>query len=65
MLFVIRADADPALTAHVQALGESNRRIVFAHGQPEENFSISMNNAVGATSGDWLIFPSSTSRFAP
>lgn len=65
VLFVIRADADPALTAHVQALGESNRRIVFAHGQPEENFSISMNNAVGATSGDWLIFPSSTSRFAP
>ncbi|GAB5560387.1 MAG: hypothetical protein SynsKO_20340 [Synoicihabitans sp.] len=66
LLFVIRADADPALTAHLNKLTQSDpERINFFHGQPEENFSLSMNHAVGAANGDWLMFPRASSRFAP
>jgi glycosyltransferase involved in cell wall biosynthesis/GT2 family glycosyltransferase len=65
LMVVIRADANPALTAHVQSLVKQDARITFAHGQPEENFAISMNNAVGAAAGDWFMFPTASARFAP
>ncbi|WP_221032939.1 glycosyltransferase [Actomonas aquatica] len=66
LLFVIRADADPALTAHIETIVKTDpQRIRFCHGQPEENFSLSMNNAVGAATGDWLLFPTAGARFAP
>jgi glycosyltransferase involved in cell wall biosynthesis/GT2 family glycosyltransferase len=66
LLFVIRADADPALTAHIETIVATDpERIRFCHGQPEENFSLSMNNAVGAAKGDWLMFPLASSRVAP
>ena len=57
LLVVIRADADPALTAQVQRIGETDPRVRFAHGQPDENFAVSLNNAVGAAKGDWVMFP--------
>lgn len=57
LLVVIRAEADPELTAHVQKLGTKDERIRFVHGQADENFAVSLNHAVGAAKGGWLMFP--------
>src|SRR5690606_36471796 len=65
LLFVIRADADPALTRAIQALQKVDARICFAHGRPDEHFAVSLNQAVGAANGNWLLFPSASARLAP
>ncbi len=65
LLIVIRAEADPALTAHAQALGQKDARIRFVHGEPAENFATSLTKAVGAAKGEWLMFPEPGSVLAP
>ncbi len=65
LLVVIRADADPALTDHVAAESRKDVRIKFVHGQPEENFAITLNQAVGAAKSEWLIFPEPGATLPP
>lgn len=65
LLVVIRAEANPALTAHVQKLGAADQRIRFAHGAPDENFATSLNHAVGAARGSWLMFPEPGATLPP
>ncbi len=65
LLVVIRAEADPAFTAHVQRLGTVDPRVRFAHGAPAENFATSLNHAVGAARGGWLMFPEPGATFPP
>jgi O-antigen biosynthesis protein len=65
LLVVIRAEADPELTAHVQRLSQKESRVRFAHGAPDENFATSLNHAVGAAQGDWLMFPQPGATLPP
>lgn len=65
LLVVIRAEADPALTATVQKLQSADPRVAYFHGQPDQNFALSLNDAVGAATGDWFMFPRPGSVLAP